>query len=188
MKKYLYVLVVGVLVFLLTGCGGGGGGGGGVSQPTVRFTESMSTDNPGWPAASMTATDVDTTISNKVIEIDAAGKDSYGNPIEIDIAFTPDLSSQAATYQEAGYMLIAAKNLSVDSVILDCGSINISNIQISTNRVSGSFKFTTNVLYNSQTQTTTIWNYSITVEGTFDVPSGHWVYQNGQWQQIAKQK
>jgi hypothetical protein len=35
MKKYLYVLVVGVLVFLLAGCGGGGGGG--PSGPTVSI-------------------------------------------------------------------------------------------------------------------------------------------------------
>jgi hypothetical protein len=35
MKKFLYVLVVGVLVFLLTGCGGGGGGG--PSGPTVSI-------------------------------------------------------------------------------------------------------------------------------------------------------
>jgi hypothetical protein len=35
MKKYLYVLVAGVLVFLLAGCGGGGGGG--PSGPTVSI-------------------------------------------------------------------------------------------------------------------------------------------------------
>jgi hypothetical protein len=193
MKKFLYVLALGVLVFLLAGCGGGGGGGGGTQAPTVTFNALVQTDTPGVASGSFTATSLMSTSSYHGIPNNVLIEASNG-AVEIDLAFLGDLSERRGEWEGKGYdyiyHYIACYN---DPTWGNVGTIYLSNIQISADRISGSFEFETSSCVISSGTPGSITPYLLKVSGSFDIPIGGWVYSNGQWQkiqwqQIAKQK
>jgi hypothetical protein len=178
MKKFLYVLAVGVLVFLLTGCGGGGGGG--TSAPTVKFNALLQTDIPGVPSGNFTATSLSSTSSNQGIPNNVYIEASDGTT-KISLGFLGDLSERIGELEGSGYDFVASYN---HPVIGNNGTIYLSNIKISADRISGSFEFETSWYITSSGTISSIAPYSLKVSGSFDIPTGNWVYSNGQWQKL----
>jgi hypothetical protein len=179
MKKFLYVFVVGVLVFLLTGCGGGGHETTS-TPPRVNIAGTVteySYDAFGNPQKDwekiFAPSSIQTTISgNKAVLVtEGTLSGTILGVITIGLRFTTDLSDQVALVEdEAGDIWNAIK-------IAWNSQPTIVN-----NRVSGSCVF----------QTESLHRYYYIVQIAFDVPQGTYNYvynpQTGQWEWQASKR
>jgi hypothetical protein len=180
MKKFLYVMVVGVLVFLLGGCGGGGNET--TSTPpkvniagTVKeYSYNVFTDNfeKDWEKL-FASSSIQTTIDgNKaVLATEGTLSGTILGIVTIGLRFTTDLSDQAALFEDSAGDIWHAIKITWSSAPA-----------IVNNRVSGSCVF----------QTESLKGYYYIVQIAFDVPQGTYNYaynpQTGQWEWQASKK